>query len=65
MPPITPEQMGEIAAGFEKLTHDFEDIVLKRLAESISKVGGITDTTEYKLLRVKEMGYTTEFLQSV
>ena len=64
MPPITPEQMGEIASRLETLTNNFEDIVLKQLAESISKVGGITDTTEYKLLRLKEMGYTTEFLQS-
>lgn len=56
--------MGEIASYLEKITHDFEDVVLKRLSESIAKVGGITDIAEYQLIRLKEMGYTTEFLKS-
>ena len=63
MPPLTPEQLGEIPVRLEKLTRAFEETVLEDISRRIAKAGSITDTAEWQLIRLKEMGYASEFLE--
>ena len=46
MPPLTPEQLGEIPVRLEKLTRAFEETVLEDISRRIAKAGSITDTAE-------------------
>lgn len=63
MPPLTPEQLGEIPVRLEKLTRAFEETVLEDISRRIAKAGSITDTAEWQLIRLKEMGYASDFLE--
>jgi len=63
MPPLTPEQLREIPVKLEKLTRNFEDNVLKDISRRIAKAGSVTDTAEWQLIRLKEMGYANDFLE--
>ena len=63
MPPLTPEQLREIPVKLEKLTRNFEDTVLKDISRRIAKAGSVTDTAEWQLIRLKEMGYANDFLE--
>lgn len=64
MPPLTPEQLREIPVRLGKLTQDFEDSVLEDISRRIAKTAGVTDTAEYQILRMKEMGYANDFLEN-
>lgn len=63
MPPLTPEQLGEIPVRLEKLTRAFEEKVLEDISRRIAKAGYVTDTAEWQLIRLKEMGYANDFLE--
>lgn len=63
MPPLTPEQLGEIPVKLEKLTRAFEEKVLEYISRRIAKAGYVTDTAEWQLLRLKEMGYANDFIE--
>ena len=63
MPPLTPEQLGEIPVRLEKLTRAFEETVLEDISRRIAKAVSITDTAEWQLIRLKEMGYASDFLE--
>lgn len=63
MPPLTPEQLGEIPVKLEKLTRAFEEKVLEDISRRIAKAGYVTDTAELQLLRLKEMGYANDFIE--
>lgn len=63
MPPLTPEQLGEIPVKLEKLTRAFEEKVLEDISRRIAKAGYVTDTAEWQLLRLKEMGYANDFIE--
>lgn len=60
---LTPEQIGEIPVRLEKLTQAFEETILEDISRRIAKTGTITDTAEYQIIRLKEMGYANEFLE--
>lgn len=64
MPPLTPEQLREIPVRLGKLTQDFEDSVLEDISRRIAKAGSVTDTAEWQLIRLKEMGYANDFLEN-
>ena len=63
MPPLTPEQLQEIPVRLEKLTRAFEETVLEDISRRIVKAGTVTDTAEWQLIRLKEMGYANDFLE--
>lgn len=63
MPPLTPEQLGEIPVRLEKLTRAFEEKVLEYISRRIAKAGYVTDTAEWQLIRLKEMGYANDFIE--
>lgn len=63
MPVLTPEQLGEIPVKLEKLTRSFEEKLLEDIARRIAKAGTITDTAEWQIIRLKEMGYANEFIK--
>ena len=63
MPPLTPEQLQEIPVRLEKLTRAFEETVLEDISHRIVKAGTVTDTAEWQLIRLKEMGYANDFLE--
>lgn len=63
MPPLTPEQLQEIPVRLEKLTLAFEETVLEDISRRIAKAGTVTDTAEWQLIRLKEMGYANDFLE--
>lgn len=64
MPPLTPEQLRETPVRLGKLTQDFEDSVLEDISRRIAKTAGVTDTAEYQILRMKELGYANDFLEN-
>lgn len=61
MPPISPEQLAEVSGKLEKLTLSFEESILEDISRRISKAG-ITETAEYQLIRLKELGYANDFI---
>lgn len=61
--PITPEQMAAASIKLEKLTQSFEDKLIEDISRRIAKAGEITDTAEYQILRLKEMGYANDFIE--
>jgi hypothetical protein len=61
--PLSPEQMAAATYKTEKLTQDFEDKLLEDISRRIAKAGDVTDTAEYEILRLKEMGYANEFIE--
>lgn len=63
MPPLTPEQLAEIPVRLEKLTRSFEETVLADISRRIAKAGTVTDTAEWQLIRLKEMGYANDFIE--
>jgi len=63
MPPLTPEQLGELPVRLEKLTRTFEETVLDDICRRIAKAGYITDTAEFQIIRLKEMGYANDFIE--
>jgi len=63
MPVLTPEQLGEIPVRLEKLTRSFEEKLIEDISRRIAKAGTITDTAEWQIIRLKEMGYANEFIE--
>lgn len=63
MPPLTPEQIGEAANRVTRLTMSFEDDILRDISRRIAKAGTVTDTAEWQIMRLKEMGMATDFIE--
>ena len=63
MPPITPEQLAEASNRLDKLTQQLEKDVFEDICRRIVKAAKVTDTAEYQLLRLKEMGLANEFIE--
>lgn len=63
MPPITPEQLAEASRRLEKITQQLEEKAFEDICRRIAKAAKVTDTAEYQLLRLKEMGYANEFIE--
>lgn len=63
MPPITPEQLAEASTRLDKLTQKLEKTILDDICRRIAKAGTITDTAEWQMMRLKEMGYANEVIE--
>lgn len=63
MPVLTPQELQEISVKLGKLTQDLEDSVLEDISRRIAKTAGVTDTAEYQILRLKELGYANDFIE--
>lgn len=63
MPPITPEQLAEASTRLDKLTQKLEKTILDDICRRIAKAGAITDTAEWQMMRLKEMGYANEVIE--
>ena len=63
MPPITPEQLAEASNRLDKLTQQLEKDVFEDICRRMVKAAKVTDTAEYQLLRLKEMGLANEFIE--
>ena len=63
MPPLTPEQLAEASARLDGLTEQFEKTVLEDICRRIAKAGTITDTAEWQMIRLKEMGYANDVIE--
>ncbi|MGN1102200.1 MAG: phage minor capsid protein [Huintestinicola sp.] len=61
--PLSPEQLGEASRRLDKLTQSLEDSILEDICRRIAKAGTVTDTAEYQLMRLKEMGYANSFIE--
>lgn len=63
MPVLTPQELQEISVKLGKITQKFEDALLEDISRRIAKTAGVTDTAEYQILRLKELGYANEFIE--
>ena len=63
MPPITPEQLAEASTRLDKLTQKLEKTILDDICRRIARAGTITDTAEWQMMRLKEMGYANEVIE--
>lgn len=63
MPPITPEQLAEASNRLDKLTQQLEKDIFEDICRRMVKAAKVTDTAEYQLLRLKEMGLANEFIE--
>lgn len=61
--PLSPEQLAEASKRLDKLTQSLEDTILEDICRRIAKAGAVTDTAEYQLMRLKEMGYANSFIE--
>lgn len=61
--PLSPEQLAEASRRLDKLTQSLEDSILEDICRRIAKAGAVTDTAEYQLMRLKEMGYANSFIE--
>ncbi len=63
MPPLTPEQLGQASARLDGLTQKLEKTILDDICRRISKAGMVTDTAEWQILRLKEMGEANDVIE--
>lgn len=63
MPPLTPEQLAEASARLDGLTQKLEKTILDDICRRIVKAGTVTDTAEWQMLRLKEMGYANDIIE--
>lgn len=63
MPPLTPEQLGQASARLDSLTQKLEKTILDDICRRIAKAGTVTDTAEWQILRLKEMGEANDVIE--
>lgn len=63
MPPLTPEQLGQASARLDGLTQKLEKTILDDICRRIAKAGTVTDTAEWQILRLKEMGEANNVIE--
>jgi len=59
---LTPEQLQELPRRMEGIALALEESILEDIARRVAKTGIITDTAEYQIARMKEMGYANDFI---
>ena len=57
---LTPEYLNKCPEYFIQLYQELEDFILKDVARRIAKAGEITDTAQWQMLRLKELGMATK-----
>ena len=63
MPPLTPEQLGQASARLDGLTQKLEKAILDDICRRTAKAGTVTDTAEWQILRLKEMGEANDVIE--
>ncbi len=63
MPPLTPEQLGQASARLDGLTQRLEKTILDDICRRIAKAGTVTNTAEWQILRLKEMGEANDVIE--
>ena len=61
---LTPEYLQGLPAELEKLYLRLEEETIADICRRIAKVGHISDTAEYQILRMRELGAGTEYIKS-
>lgn len=61
---LTPEYLQGLPAELEKLYLRLEEEIIADICRRIAKVGHISDTAEYQILRMRELGAGTEYIKS-
>lgn len=57
---LTPEYLNKCPEYFVQLYQELEDFILQDVARRIAKAGEITDTAQWQMLRLKELGMATK-----
>lgn len=61
---LTPEYLQGLPAELEKLYLRLEEETIADICRRIAKVGHISNTAEYQILRMRELGAGTEYIKS-
>lgn len=61
---LTPEYLQGLPAELEQLYLRLEEETIADISRRIAKVGHISDTAEYQILRMRELGAGTEYIKS-
>lgn len=62
---LTPEYLQGLPEELENLTMQFEADIIADISRRIAKAGMITDTAEYQLLLLKQMGASSDYLEKL
>ncbi len=62
---LTPEYLQGLPEELTALTEDLEKKLLEDIARRVSKAGTITDTAAYQIMRLKEMGASTKYIEKL
>ncbi len=60
---LTPDYLQGAPAELEKLFLKLEEEVIRDICRRIEKVGGLSDTAEHQIIRLREMGAGTEYIK--
>lgn len=62
---LTPEYLQGLPEELEQLTMGLEQQLIEDISRRIAKAGQITDTAAYQMIRLKELGASTEYLEKL
>lgn len=62
---LQPDYLQGLPAELEKLTEQLEKELIEDISRRIAKAGEITDTAAYQLLRLKELGASSDYLEKL
>lgn len=62
---LTPEYLQGLPDELVALTENLETQLIEDIARRVAKAGEITDTAAYQIMRLKEMGASTEYIKKL
>ena len=62
---LQPDYLQGLPAELERLTEQLEKELIEDISRRIAKAGEITDTAAYQLLRLKELGASSDYLEKL
>ena len=62
---LTPEYLQGLPDELAALTEKLETQLIEDIARRVAKAGEITDTAAYQIMRLKEMGASTEYIKKL
>lgn len=62
---LTPEYLQGLPDELAALTENLETQLIEDIARRVAKAGEITDTAAYQIMRLKEMGASTEYIKKL
>lgn len=60
---LTPEYLGKVPKNIVALYQELEDFIIEDFSRRLAKVGNITDTGKWQIMRAKEFGISNETLK--